>query len=134
MDTTVVSSPQVGGTDMNAILVADNIAINAAPVGTTAENTLTNAGFKRSAELKAAYIAKAKKEDLSHNGTYTVQDVWTKGLVTLLFEQNTASEVIGGLSAAITHPAVCIVFSPAGRAACNAHDVQLILSVAAELG
>jgi hypothetical protein len=94
---------------------------------------LTDAGFVNNADLQGKYEAKAERDNLSHNGDYVVLGTWTKGVVTLLFEQNTATEDIGGLSAAITHPAVCVISSPTGRVACNATDVDLILAVADEI-
>lgn len=135
MTSSSVQSVKLGaaGTD-TLLLTAEDVARQFLGAGNTVENALGEAGFVRNAELKDAYTAKAVKENLSHNGDYVVQDVWTKGIVTLLFEQNTALETLGGLSAAVLHPAVCIASSPTGKVACNAEDVGLILSVAAELG
>lgn len=107
----------------------DNIA-----VPQDVAKTLLAAGFERKTDLRDQFIAKAESRDLSHNGAYVVQDVWQKGLVTLLFEQNTATQTINGLTAAISHPAVCILSSPEGRVAVNANDADLILSVASDLG
>lgn len=97
-------------------------------------DALTSAGFAEDAELKTATEASAEKNGLSASGDYVVLSAWKKGLVTLLFEQNTAPEDLGsGLTATVTHPAVCIVSSPRGRIACNAGDTELILNVAEDL-
>lgn len=131
----VVSSPIIEHSDTPIpVLVSEALARQAVPAGTAVDQALLGAGFVRDMSLKQAYTARAHKENLSHNGNYLVQDVWTKGVVTLVFEQNTAMETIGGLPAAVQHPAVCVASSPAGRVACNALDPELILSVAAELG
>jgi hypothetical protein len=95
---------------------------------------LEKAGFKHDDELKSAHEEAADKNEMHKDGPYVVRGVWKKGLVTLLFEQNTAAEPMGGgMNAIIQHPAVCVVSSPKGRVACNADDTELILSLAADL-
>lgn len=95
---------------------------------------LKKAGFVEDGDLKAAHEKAADKNNLSASGKYDVLGVLKRGLVTLMFEQNTASEPSSdGLTVSVSHPAVCVVSGPAGRVAVNAADTDLILSVAADL-
>jgi hypothetical protein len=95
---------------------------------------LESAGFVHDDELKAAHEEHAERYEMHATGPYVIHGMWKKGLVTLLFEQNTASEPMGGgMSAVIQHPPVCIVSGPRGRLACTADDVELILSLVDEV-
>lgn len=95
---------------------------------------LKKAGFKHDDETKAAHEEHATTNDMHKDGPYVVHGVWKKGLVNLLFEQNTAAEPMGGgMSAVIQHPHVCIVSGPKGRVACNADDMDLILAMVSEV-
>lgn len=97
--------------------------------------TIEADGFKHDDEMKSAHVANAEKNKMSDSGPYVVDGVWRKGIVTLLFEQNTCPEHMGGgMSAIISHPAVCVVSGPNGKAACSADDTDLILSLANEFG
>lgn len=98
------------------------------------QKQLLKAGFKHSDELRSAHQDAAAANNMSHNGQYDVNGVFTKGLVTLVFEQNTCPEPLeGGLDVTITHPPVCIVSGPKGKATCRADDTELILAVADSL-
>jgi len=96
--------------------------------------TLANSGWDKNEIQLQQYQQQASNDGLSHNGAYVVLAVLTKGLVTIVFEQNTASENVGGLDAAVTHPAVAVISSPKGKVACNPTDAELIVNVAADLG
>jgi hypothetical protein len=95
---------------------------------------LEKAGFKHDDELKSAHEEQADKNSMHETGPYVVHGVWRKGLVSVLFEQNTAAEEMGGgMKAVIQHPAVCVVSGPKGRAACNPDDTELLLLLVEEL-
>lgn len=95
---------------------------------------LEDSGFVHDDDMKSAHTDNATKNGMSDFGPYVVHGVWRKGLVTVLCEQNTAPEPMGGgMSAIISHPAVCVVSGPNGKAACNAEDTELILVLATEL-
>lgn len=91
-------------------------------------------GFVEDDTLASARAEKASQDNMHQTGPYVIHGVWRKGAVTLVFEQNTAAEEMGGgMSAVIQHPAVCVVSGPKGSAACNPADVKLILALAEEL-
>lgn len=93
-----------------------------------------SAGFTHSDDLKAAHVEQADKNGMHETGPYVVQGVWQKGLVSILVEQNTAAEPMGGgMNAIIQHPAVAIVSGPKGKAACNPEDTELLLALADSL-
>lgn len=97
-------------------------------------DALKAAGFKDDAKLHAAHEEQATENKMHDGGPYVVHGVMKKGSVTVLFEQNTAPEEIGGgMKAVISHPAVCVVSGPNGRAACNPDDTELILHLAEQL-
>lgn len=97
-------------------------------------STLEKVGFKRDDDLKSAHEVHADENGMHATGRYVVDSVWKKGLVTVLFEQNTAAEDLGGgMAAVIQHPSVCIVSGPKGKAACNPEDTELILTLIQEL-
>lgn len=95
---------------------------------------LEKAGFVADSELVDSHAQSADKRGMHKGGEYVVHGAWRRGAVALLFEQNTAAEPMeGGLTATVTHPAVCVVSSPYGRVACNAADTALILAIADDL-
>lgn len=98
------------------------------------KKTLESAGFTQDEALKSAHEEQADKNSMHDAGPYVVHGVWTKGLVTLLFEQNTAAEDMGGgMKAVIQHPSVCVATGPKGKAACNPDDTELILRLVEDL-
>lgn len=97
-------------------------------------DALKKAGFVEDRAMKTSTEDAAEKNGLNVGGAYVVLGAWKRAQVTLLFEQNTAPEPVGtGLTATVTHPAVCIVSSPRGRVTCNAEDTELILNVVHDL-
>jgi hypothetical protein len=95
---------------------------------------LIAAGFTHDDDLKAAQEQFAVSTGMHTGGPYVVQGAWRRGLTTLLFEQNTAPEPsVSNRVVSISHPAVCIVTGPQGKAACDAEDIDLILWVADDL-
>lgn len=97
------------------------------------EKALTAAGFTHDDELKDAHVTRADENGMHDSGPYVVHGVWKRGEVTVLVEQNTAKEDIGGMRAAVDHPAVCLITGPKGRIAANPEDVELVLAVAEDL-
>lgn len=94
---------------------------------------LSTAGFQRDQALESAHATAAQAKGLSANGEYLVQGAFRKGLVTLVFEQNTAADQSSdGLSIIVNYPAVCVVEGPSGKVACAASDLDLILQLAEE--
>lgn len=91
----------------------------------TLSDKLTSLGFTADDKAKQAAIDNADAQELSHNGDYTVHDVFTKGDVVITVEQNQAPEDLGGLTAVVTHPPVAVIASPKGRVAFNPADVDL---------
>lgn len=92
------------------------------------------AGFTQDDDLKTAHEEQADKNGMHEAGPYVVHGVWKKGLVTLVFEQNTSAEDLGGgMNAVIQHPVVCVVSGPNGKAACNPDDTELILALVKDL-
>jgi hypothetical protein len=88
---------------------------------------LEKAGFKHDDELKSGHEEQAEKNDMHQSGPYVVHGVWKKGLVTVLLEQNTAAEPMGGgMSAIIQHPPVAVISGPQGRGSCNPDDVEAL--------
>ena len=94
---------------------------------------LVGEGFVQNKDLKEAYEEDGVRYNLSHNGPYTIFAVLTKGLFVLVFEQNTASQVIDGMTVSIQHPMVCIVSKGDTRVTCNALDLNLILSLVQDM-
>lgn len=91
------------------------------------------AGFAAAEDLQAAHEQTATDLGMHTGGQYVVQGVWRKGAVTILVEQNTGQESMGGLAATVTYPPVCVITGPTGRVACNPDNTDLILQLASEL-
>lgn len=97
-------------------------------------DTLVDLGFKPDAATKAYLTELAHGAKLSHNGTYTVHEVFTRGDVTVTVEQNVSPEDLGsGMSAVVTHPQCAIIDSPKGRVAFSPTDVDLAVTLLNDL-
>lgn len=94
---------------------------------------MMDAGFTRNEKAKKDLAAKNAKAGSDKGGPHTVQEVLTKGDVTIVVEQNVGSDDLGGLPATVTYPAVAIIEGPKGRVAFNPNDTALAERLAAEL-
>jgi hypothetical protein len=94
---------------------------------------LTSLGFTDDAKAKQAAEDNAQAQDLSANGEYIVEGVFTKDDVVVTVEQNQAPEDLGGLTAVVTHPPVAVIASPKGRIAFNPEDAELAETLVTQL-
>jgi len=96
-------------------------------------DTLVTLGFLEDDDAKNYFAGLASDAKMHDNGPYDVRQVFTKGDVVVLVEQNTAPEDMGGMSAVVSHPACAIIESPKGRVAFNPEDVELAENLVNEL-
>lgn len=96
---------------------------------------LEQAGFTHADDLKAAHEERATKNGMHNSGPYVVHHVWTKGLLSIVLEQNTCpdGDETSGLSALVTHPPVCVVTGPGGRCAVSPNYIEGVLTLAEDL-
>lgn len=96
--------------------------------------TLEQLGFTRDENVRDQILVLSLEADLSHNGEYSVGDVFVRGECVVVVEQNQAPEDLGGMKAVVTHPPLAIIESPKGRVAFNPTDVKLAEVLVSELG
>lgn len=99
-----------------------------------AVKALEAAGFESDETTKSYLEEFAEKSNMHQGGPYEIHGVWKRAMVTVHVEQNTMTEIQDGITSVVTHPHVAVVSGPNGKIACNATDVEAILSAADLLG
>lgn len=93
---------------------------------------LKDLGFESDPDGKAAAQLNADAQRMSDNGRYQVKDVYVRGELMLLIEQNQAEDDTGGVTATIHHPPLAVLVSPDVRVAFNPDDLDLLTQLVGE--